>query len=49
MPCGFAPDGLPVAMQMVGAKFNERQVLRAARAYEQVKPFVMPERTAMPG
>ena len=49
VPCGFAPDGLPVAMQIVGAKFNERPVLRAARAYEQVKPFVMPERTAMPG
>jgi aspartyl-tRNA(Asn)/glutamyl-tRNA(Gln) amidotransferase subunit A len=49
VPCGFAPDGLPVAMQIVGAKFNERQVLRAARAYEQVKPFVMPEPIATPG
>jgi aspartyl-tRNA(Asn)/glutamyl-tRNA(Gln) amidotransferase subunit A len=42
VPCGFAPSGLPVAMQVVGAKFAERKVLRAARAYEQAKPFVMP-------
>lgn len=44
VPCGFAPDGLPVAMQIVGAKFDERKVLRAARAYEQVRPFRMPAR-----
>ncbi len=42
VPCGFAPNGLPVAMQIVGAKFTERKVLRAARAYERVKPFAMP-------
>jgi len=42
VPCGFAPNGLPVAMQIVGAKFAERKVLCAARAYEQLKPFVMP-------
>ena len=43
VPCGFAPNGLPVAMQIVGAKFAETKVLRAARAYEQARPFVMPE------
>jgi aspartyl-tRNA(Asn)/glutamyl-tRNA(Gln) amidotransferase subunit A len=42
VPCGFAANKLPVAMQIVGAKFAERKVLRAARAYEQAKPFVMP-------
>jgi aspartyl-tRNA(Asn)/glutamyl-tRNA(Gln) amidotransferase subunit A len=42
VPCGFAPNGLPVAMQVVGAKFAERKVLRAARAYEQIHPFRMP-------
>jgi aspartyl-tRNA(Asn)/glutamyl-tRNA(Gln) amidotransferase subunit A len=42
VPCGFAPNGLPVAMQIIGAKFTERKVLRAARAYERVKPFAMP-------
>ncbi len=43
VPCGFAKDGLPVAMQLVGAKFSDRQVLRAARAYEKMHPFVMPQ------
>jgi aspartyl-tRNA(Asn)/glutamyl-tRNA(Gln) amidotransferase subunit A len=43
VPCGFAPNGLPVAMQIVSAKFAERKVLRAARAYERLQPFVMPE------
>jgi aspartyl-tRNA(Asn)/glutamyl-tRNA(Gln) amidotransferase subunit A len=42
VPCGFAPNGLPVAMQLVGAKWAERTVLRAARAYEQAYPFRMP-------
>jgi aspartyl-tRNA(Asn)/glutamyl-tRNA(Gln) amidotransferase subunit A len=46
VPCGFAPNGLPVAMQIVSAKFAERKVLRAARAYEQVNPFVMPAQPA---
>ena len=42
VPCGFAPNGLPVAMQIVGAKFAETKVLRAARAYETANPFRMP-------
>jgi aspartyl-tRNA(Asn)/glutamyl-tRNA(Gln) amidotransferase subunit A len=42
VPCGFAHNGLPVAMQMVGAKFADALVLRAARAYERAHPFVTP-------
>jgi aspartyl-tRNA(Asn)/glutamyl-tRNA(Gln) amidotransferase subunit A len=42
VPCGFASNGLPVAMQLVGAKFQDSKVLRAARAYEQLRPFRMP-------
>jgi aspartyl-tRNA(Asn)/glutamyl-tRNA(Gln) amidotransferase subunit A len=42
VPCGFASNGLPVAMQIVGAKFADPLVLRAARAYEQAHPFMMP-------
>ena len=43
VPCGFASNGLPVAMQLVGAKFCDALLLRAARAYETLHPFVMPE------
>lgn len=45
LPCGFAQNGLPVAVQVVGAKFADALVLQACRAYEKAHPFVMP---AMP-
>jgi aspartyl-tRNA(Asn)/glutamyl-tRNA(Gln) amidotransferase subunit A len=31
---GFTPDGMPLAMQIVGRPFDEATVLRAAHAYE---------------
>jgi len=43
VPCGFAVNGLPVALQLVGAKFHDLRVLCAARAFEQARPFAMPE------
>jgi Asp-tRNA(Asn)/Glu-tRNA(Gln) amidotransferase A subunit family amidase len=30
-------------MQLVGGKYADAKVLRAARAFESVHPFVMPE------
>jgi len=42
VPCGFTKDGLPVALQLVGNKFADRLVLRAARAFEHAQPFIMP-------
>ena len=42
VPCGLAADGLPVALQIVGPKFADARVLRAARAYEASDPFKMP-------
>jgi aspartyl-tRNA(Asn)/glutamyl-tRNA(Gln) amidotransferase subunit A len=44
MPCGFTAGGLPVAMQIVGAKFADTTVLRAARAFERIQPIVLPQR-----
>jgi aspartyl-tRNA(Asn)/glutamyl-tRNA(Gln) amidotransferase subunit A len=41
VPCGFV-DGLPVALQLVGPKFGDARVLRAARAFESAAPFRMP-------
>ncbi len=43
VPCGFGDDGMPVAFQIVGRHFEDALVLRAARAYEAVRPFAMPE------
>jgi len=34
VPCGVTPDGLPVGLQIVGAPWAERRVLRVGRAYE---------------
>ena len=44
VPCGFASNGLPVAMQLVGARFADRTVLRAARAFEGMHPIRTPPR-----
>ena len=42
VPCGFTKSGLPVSMQIVGAKFSDPLVLRAAYAYEMAHPFALP-------
>jgi Asp-tRNA(Asn)/Glu-tRNA(Gln) amidotransferase A subunit family amidase len=35
VPCGFTEGGLPMAIQFVGAAFDEGGILQLARAYEQ--------------
>ena len=42
VPCGFTTSGLPVSMQIVGAKFSDALVLRAAHAYEKAHAFLVP-------
>ncbi len=42
IPCGFASDGLPAGLQIVGRMHDEATMLRAARAYEAVHPLAMP-------
>lgn len=34
LPCGFSRDGLPIGMQLVGDRLQEKRLLRFARAYE---------------
>jgi aspartyl-tRNA(Asn)/glutamyl-tRNA(Gln) amidotransferase subunit A len=41
VPCGMV-DGLPVGLQIVGPKYADALVLRAARAVESALPFAMP-------
>jgi len=36
IPAGFAPDGLPVGLQLIGQYFNESRLLNAAHCYQQV-------------
>jgi aspartyl-tRNA(Asn)/glutamyl-tRNA(Gln) amidotransferase subunit A len=35
VPCGVSATGLPIGLQFVGRKYDERTLLRAAYAYEQ--------------
>lgn len=39
VPCGFTDDGLPIGLQIVGARHADALVLRAARAYELAQPL----------
>ncbi|WP_439817829.1 amidase [Zavarzinia sp. CC-PAN008] len=34
VPCGFTEAGLPIGLQLVGSRYDDALVLRAARAYE---------------
>ena len=42
IPCGLTADGLPIGLQLVGPMFGDAMVLRAARAYESVRPIARP-------
>jgi aspartyl-tRNA(Asn)/glutamyl-tRNA(Gln) amidotransferase subunit A len=42
IPCGFTKAGLPVGLQIVGPRFADVLVLRAARAFETARPIKMP-------
>lgn len=39
VPVGLSREGLPMSMQIVGRHFDDRRVLRAARAVERAQPF----------
>lgn len=41
VPCGFTGDGLPVGLQIVGRRFADSTVLRAAAAFERVRPWAL--------
>ena len=36
-PCGMDSKGLPIGMQLIGDCFQEKKILRAAAAYEQLR------------
>jgi len=43
LPCGLTEEGLPVGLQLVGRRFDERTVLRAAHAFESESGVAMPQ------
>ena len=42
VPCGLTAAGLPVGLQIVGPMHADALVLRAARAFEAIRPWPMP-------
>ena len=42
VPCGLTKKGLPVGLHIVGPRYADALVLRAARAFESVHPIRMP-------
>ncbi len=47
IPCGFTRAGLPVGLHIVGPRYGEALVLRAARAFESVRPIALPDLTKL--
>lgn len=43
VPCGLTKDGLPVGLHIVGARYADALVLRAARAFESLMPSASPD------
>ena len=39
IPCGFGEAGMPVGLQIIGGYDDDATVLRASRAFEQVRPW----------
>jgi aspartyl-tRNA(Asn)/glutamyl-tRNA(Gln) amidotransferase subunit A len=39
VPCGFDTAGMPISLQLVGARFNDTLVLQAGHAYQQAAPL----------
>ena len=43
IPCGLTKDGLPVGLHIVGPRYADALVLRAARAFETSRPIKLPD------
>ncbi len=39
VPCGFAGDGMPISLQLVGRRYEDALVLRAGHAWQQAEPL----------
>jgi aspartyl-tRNA(Asn)/glutamyl-tRNA(Gln) amidotransferase subunit A len=39
VPCGWTDEGLPIGLQIVGRRFDDRNVLKASAAFERISPW----------
>jgi aspartyl-tRNA(Asn)/glutamyl-tRNA(Gln) amidotransferase subunit A len=49
IPCGATKAGLPVGLQIVGPRYADALVLRAARAFESARPIAAPDLSKLAG
>jgi aspartyl-tRNA(Asn)/glutamyl-tRNA(Gln) amidotransferase subunit A len=47
VPCGLTKAGLPAGLHIVGPKYGDALVLRAARAYEATRSMALPDLTKL--
>ena len=39
IPCGWTSKGLPIGMQIIGRRFDEKTVLQVSKAFEEIAPW----------
>jgi aspartyl-tRNA(Asn)/glutamyl-tRNA(Gln) amidotransferase subunit A len=42
IPTSLSPEGLPIAMQVIGRPFGEQEIIRVAAAYERARGALAP-------
>ncbi len=39
IPCGWTKEGLPIGMQIIGRRYDEKTVLQVSKAFEEIAPW----------
>ena len=39
IPCGWSSEGLPIGMQIIGRRFDDKTVLQVSKAFEEIAPW----------
>ena len=39
IPCGWTDSGLPIGMQIIGKRYDEKTVLQVSKAFEEIAPW----------
>lgn len=43
IPCGLDKNGMPVGIQLIGKRFGEKDIIRAAYSFERTRSYERPE------
>lgn len=42
LPCGLSKNQMPIGLQLIGRPFGEKEIIRAAYAFEQTQSYMRP-------